>query len=207
MSLTLPKTWTAGEVLTAADLNAQFDAIETKFAGSVLGTEIAAGSIPNSALTNENYEFIVHLNVKPTTAAAPPTSATVPIHVVALPGSTTEGVSYTVISAAAAIRDTGDVGALVTYNVQWGAFTTGAAKDWTTVATVISSRSFTSASAGGNLSDKPAINSATLALTDDAEPRCLGLFLTAVGANALNTAYASLAVDLKIRRTSGLRSA
>lgn len=207
MSLTLPKTWSAGEVLTADDLNTQFDAIETKFAGNVSGTELVAASVPNSALTYDDYEFLVNLTVSPTTTVNPFATTGEIVAVVALPGSTTDGVGYTVLSAAHAMKDTGDAAAVTTYKVEWGAFT-GAANTWAATSTIIASGgtggNIVSGTANAYLGGTPALTTTTLPLVD-ANPSFLALTVVAIGANALNTLYSFLTVTLKLRRTSGLR--
>jgi len=205
MSLTLPKTWTAGEVLTAADLNTQFDSIEAKFSGAILGTEITAGTIPNAQLINQYSEFLVNLVVTPTTAVVPPNSTTVPLAFMGLPGSTTDGIAYTVLSATGVVKDTGGVGSTVKYKVEWGGFT-GAGGAWTAVSTTIAEQTVTSTSAEGILAAVPALTTTALTLSN-ANPRFLALFITAApGATALDTAYCSVTVTLKLKRTSGLRA-
>jgi len=209
MSLTLPKTWSAGEVLTAADLNAQFDAIETKFSGAILGSEVTAGTIPNSALINDDYEFLVNLKVQVAAAAGKITSsATMPRAVVGLPGSTTDGTAYTVLSATAFCSDTGNAGDVLTFAVKWGDFT-AALGAFTEVgaASVITATNITAAAGAANQFQavKPNITTSALTLTD-ANARFLALFITANAGAALTVAFSEFSVTLKLKRTSGLRA-
>lgn len=210
MALTGLNTYVAGATLTAAQLNSDNTTIAAKFNAGITTADLSASAgIVNTQLANDDYEFVVHLQVKAHEAAAGAWSAvvahtTLPLAVVALPGSTTDGIAYTVLSASYACLDTGDVAQNTTYKVEWGAFT-GAAGAWAATSTVISSNNITSTAAGGMLAGNASLNTTALTLVD-ANPRFLALFVTAVGTNALDSQGAGLFVTLKLKRTSGLRA-
>src|SRR3990167_5633375 len=104
MPLTLTKTWATGDILTAANLNDNFTNVKNKFAAGITTADLSSSAgVLNAQLANSIYEFVVNLEVKPTTAVAPGTSTTVPVAVCGLPGSTSDGVGYGILSATAAL--------------------------------------------------------------------------------------------------------
>lgn len=201
VTLTTP---TLSNPASKAEVETNFNDILTGINGNLGDDNLVAGAgIATSKLAARDYEFLVQLKVSPTTAVAPPTSATVPIDVVALPGSASDGYQYTVISGSYYINDDGDLAATTTFEVQLGYATAGPPGAWTQVGTDIVGA--TNITGSGQGQDSAAVAIATAAITLGATPYFLGLFLTALGANALNAAHSFLVVTLKLRRTDGLR--
>jgi len=206
MAISGLRTWADAETITASALNADKAILEAKF-GAITNADLSAtAAIENSKLANDDYEIIVSLKLQPTTAVAPTVSATVPFDVVGLPGGTSDGISYTPISATASLQDSGDVNDTVVFKVEWGSFT-GAGNTWAQVgaADVISATTLTSVTANANVQSKPTVDTTALVL-DATVPRFLALFVTTIDANAMADAYSYLKVDIKLKRTDGLRS-
>jgi hypothetical protein len=210
MPAVVTKTWTDATVLTAADLNQNFADLVAYTNGNILGSDIASSSVANDRLVNQYSEFLVELRVNGGTT--PTASATVPFAAVGLPGTlTTDGNSYTVISATAATTDCGHIGNTITFSVQLGSFT-GANQLWVNslgAMNVINATTLTAAGADHSPQQAPLIAPTTLTLPlVDANPSYLALFITSItAANPLSTAGSFLSVTLKLRRTNGLRSA
>lgn len=156
-----------------------------------------------------NYEFVVPLVVQSDGAAAPPlVRANFPNCVVAIPGSDAEGVSYTPISASYYMTDAGNAAATSTYKVTVGYAGSGGAATWTTVQTIISAVNSTITSQGaGNLQMSGDVLIDTSAIPLHASIQYfIGLELLTLAAGSFTTAWDLLAVTLKMRRTSGLRT-
>jgi hypothetical protein len=191
-----------------SEVETNFAEVCTAINGNLANDNIIAGAgIETSKLAARDYEFVVRLAVHSAPAAAPPpdrppASATVPIAVCSLPGLSTEGGAYTVLSGGWYISDDGDAAATTTFSVQLGY--AGGGPGWTTVATTVAATNITG-SGQNQQSGALVIGTAAISL-HAATAYHFGLFLTALGANALNAAHSHLDVTLKLRRTDGLRT-
>jgi hypothetical protein len=195
MSLTLtnPTLGPSGQIVDATDINENFADIATKF-GNIDNSDVkSAAGIDVAKLSAQNYEFVVNLEIKPTTAVAPGTSATIPIAMVGLPAILTTD-TFTIVDMSYAITDSGDAAATTTFNVSWGSFIAGV---WTATSSILNATNIT----GGTAMQSAAITPTASSITGSTgTERFIALFLTAIGANALNTAYSSLVVSIRLKR-------
>jgi hypothetical protein len=181
------------------EVETNFADLVDKFDGNILNADIgASAAIQTSKLEVRNYEFLMPFSIRPTTAVAPPTSATVPIATHGLPGTSTDG-TYTIKSGNWIIEDAGTA-ASTTFNMQLGYYSAGV---WTAVgADLVSATTIT----GGTKAQSGSLTINTALITLHAStPYFIALFLTAVGTGALNEAHLGLTVTLKLIRTDGLR--
>jgi len=185
-----------------AEIEANFNATEAVVNNLDNSNIAATAGIANSKLDANDYEFVMNLEVKPTTAVAPGVSATIPIAVCGLPGTTTDGAAYTVLSGTWYITDDGTLAGTTTFNVELGYG--GAGPNWTQVGADIVSATSITGSGENQQSGALAINTSAITLHASTQ-YFLALFLTVIDATALNTAYSHLDITLKLRRTDGLR--
>jgi hypothetical protein len=199
LTLTYP---TLSATANKAEVETDLAEITTVINGGLDNSNLAASAgIETSKLAARDYEFLSSLNVQPTTAVQPPSSSTVPIAICGLPGTSSDGAAYTVISGTYLCTDPGTAGNTAV-NIQLGYLdaTTGT---WTTVSTIVAS--FNIAGAATNRSGAVTIGTSAITLHASIQ-YFLGLFITAYGdASTLDSAHSILNVTLKLRRTSGLR--
>ena len=202
MAITGLKTWTDADLVTTANLNVNTTVLEAKFnQGLTTADSSATAGYTNAQLANSIYEFTLQLDVKPTTAVQPPTSATIPIAIAMLPGTTNDGIAYTIISGAYAMVDTGTAGTS-TFHYELGFYSAGT---WTPFGSDLTADINVSA-LGAGLGASSAIPFTTTAITLNASTQYgIGLMLTAIGTNSLNEAHQGLFSTIKLKRTAGLR--
>jgi hypothetical protein len=179
-----------------------FTDVQTILNGGIDNDNIAASAgIDITKLAAYNYEFLVAMHVWSASVLRPAVSATIPICTVALPGTTSDGVAYTILSGAWYISDDGDAAAQTIFDVRVGHAEAGAV--WTTITTPVAAKTITGV---GNTQQSGALTIAVPAITLDAAIQYhFGLFLTTLDATPLTAEFSHLDVTLKLRRTDGLR--
>lgn len=146
----VPNTFSAGATIVAADLNANFSALETAITGNLTETSLSASTrLPNSKLANDDFTFGVDLQFR--TGAGGSAWIATPSTVNAVAGlayDATEGVTaYSIIGATYAARQS--TAAVPNFRVEWGYYN-GAV--WTVTTTVVNNTNLPNGtSAGGTL--------------------------------------------------------
>lgn len=209
MAFSITKTWVSGEVLTHTDLNASFDEVENVLNGGLTSANLSSSAgITNAQLANSHYEMWIELGfrgVRATVVAAD--SATTPQIIMPLPGTTTDGTSYTVISGAWWCSDCG--AQTDDFDVVYGYYNTANPPVWQNLVTIAT---VTNAPSRSTVNDQVGHGALTIASAGPLvfsayAPGMLGVRFTQTEATFCSNATDSFRVCLKLRRTDGLRSA
>ena len=144
-------------------------------------------------------EFVVNFQIRSADILA---SSATPSAVVGLPGSTTDGTSYTVISGSWFCSDVGDE--TQDFTLTHGYFHASTAA-WTVVDTIHAETNL-SGNNGANTAGQGSIADTTAMTLSDSQEQCIGInFPNATGTGFLSATSDFLSVTLKVRRTNGLR--
>lgn len=192
MPVTIPNSFVGQATLSAAQLDANFDAVES-YSSQIPGSDISSGTIPNSALVASNFDVCVNLHV-PKAQLLVSAGSTIPTCVAGLP-SNEAGAAYTVKYISYFVSDPGTASATL-MDIKWG-YANGLT--WTNVTTIISGISV----AGGGattLTSGGATPTGTAITTDNTNIRMFGLFITQGATALLNTATSFLSVTLRLTR-------
>lgn len=154
---------------------------------------VALGGLETSKLVARDYEFLV-----PLTAIAWGTAGQVAA-VCAIPGSTTDGAAYTVLSAEYFVLEAGGSGSPA-FDVDFGYYSGGV---WQQTSIIINAEVFT---ANTGETGSCTINTSTISLSNN--QNYFRLLVDTAGTTVLASIGANemLNVTLKLRRTDGLRS-
>lgn len=199
MAFTVSNSFTAGNVIAAADINENFDDVEALLNGGLTTDNLSSSAgVTNAQLATSKYELCIPLTIS-STAWAASTNADY-LAAVSLPGVTADQ-TYTVTNVNYVITDSGTTSP--TFKVVWAEVTGGAFDVQSTFVNT------TAAGADGNTIEAgtwtvvtaASANVLSLAAT---KPRFLALQVVAKNTGALSTADDFITVTVKL--TASLRS-
>lgn len=174
---------TDGTVVSATTYNANNTAIENAI-NSLDGADISAGSVPNTALANDSYEFTMQFNISATGAG---------YVVFPMPDLSSDG-PYTIEQCSVVTVATGSVSGDVSFVLESG---TIASKAWSTTTTHVTGTVVTNGLASGELAFlETTVSDATLPA--DADNRLVRFRITTGQTNA-GTAYATVKFKRELR--------
>lgn len=207
MALSVPNPVLGTGTSDSTKIDANFNAVVSKF-GNIDNADIkAAAGIDISKLSASHFEVVFNLCLTANNAI-PAANANRPLVLCAVPQDDTTS-SYLTTSYAWACTDSGTAGTTTTFKVEYGSFT-GAGNIWVNHQTILAATSIPTV-----VGTRPESAGNTVAVTlsqavggSIVAPRFIGLFFTAVGAGFLDPAATgeSFTFTLKAKRTLGLRT-
>ena len=195
------------------ELEENFADVVGKFSNGITTADLSsAAGITNAQLANSLYEVVVNLTCNAEEWQAADAAGDL-LALAAVPGTSSADGTYTGIAYSWACTDCG--AQTGQFRVEWGYFSTGGT--WTVVSTPVSATTLTASSAANNTAGAGGATFTTVftLATDftaaNLGPRFLALVMATDDATAMTTTGSAthpsiLAVTMKLKRTSGLRS-